>query len=94
MIDERSVSFRGPVEEGTSRHDLFPQPTAFVEDCINGLFLYEHGADEDIVGPLEIAITQLANIEIYQTDIPVVGKDCPYSQQSQRRECSLLGYVF
>jgi hypothetical protein len=57
MIDEPSVFFRGPVEQGAASHDLFPQPTAFIEDCINRLFLYKHGGDEDIVSPLKIAIS-------------------------------------
>jgi hypothetical protein len=55
MINEPSVFFPGPVEQGASSHDLFPQPTAFIEDCIDRLFLYQHGADEDIVSPLKIA---------------------------------------
>ena len=81
-------------DEGTSCHDGFPETAAPRHDLFHGLFLNDHGRNEDEVRILNRFVSQLLDIHVDQRDGEAVGdhgRDC---QQAERWKVRLLASEF
>ena len=81
-------------EKGATGNNFGPEFLASVDDFPRRILLHHHSAEEHIISPVDVSISQGCCVHIYELFIPLIGKHCCHGQQAQGRDSGLPGDEF
>ena len=59
---------------------------ATLDDGIDGALVNEHGAEEHVIGPFDVLITERVDIHVGYAEFPVAGEHAGDGEQTEGRE--------
>ena len=75
---------------GTSATTLYTSSGESATSVI--YFMNDHSADEDVISPFQVHVTQAMNVQVHQLQIPFPGQHSGHREQAQRRHRGRFGH--